>query len=172
MSRKKTVINPERGKRLKTLIDREKMTQKGFGERIHMSQQNISLIIKGKNPLTEETAKSVVKEFPEYRIEWLLGYDNSMTQYDWAEDIQSRKDIVADSMWAIIEKSLNKERKSLIFHHRQGEHVDSSQRFHADCYYTINDKSGNEIKRLSAMEVAKIEQKIQEYCDFLVYKYL
>ena len=82
------------------------------------------------------------------------------------------KDLVADSMWWIIEKSLNKEGKSLKFVHRSGQHVDSSQRLRADCYYSIVDRDGNELKRLTALEMVQFEEKIQEYCDFMTGKYL
>ena len=95
-----------------------------------------------------------------------------MTDYEWADNVQNMKDLVADSMWGIIEKSLNKEGKSLKFVHRSGQHVDSSQRLRADCYYSIVDRDGNELKRLTALEMVQFEEKIQEYCDFMTGKYL
>lgn len=172
MSRKKTEINPIRAERVKKLIEREKISQVDFASRIFQTQQNISRILNLKTALTEETARDIVTAFPEYRIEWLLGYDDSMTDYEWADNVQNMKDLVADSMWGIIEKSLNKEGKSLKFVHRSGQHVDSSQRLRADCYYSIVDRDGNELKRLTALEMVQFEEKIQEYCDFMTGKYL
>ena len=172
MSRKKTEINPIRAERVKKLIEREGISQIDFANRIFQTQQNVSRIINLKTALTEETARDIVTAFPEYRIEWLLGYDDSMTDYEWADNIQNMKDLVADSMWGIIEKSLNKEGKSLKFVHRSGQHVDSSQRLRADCYYSIVDRDGNELKRLTALEMVQFEEKIQEYCDFMTGKYL
>lgn len=172
MSRKKTEINPIRAERVKKLIEREKISQTDFASKIFQTQQNVSRILNLKTALTEETARDIISAFPEYRIEWLLGYDNSMTDYEWADNIQNMKDLVADSMWGIIEKSLNKEGKSLKFVHRAGQHVDSSQRLRADCYYSIVDRDGNELKRLTALEMVQFEEKIQEYCDFMTGKYL
>ena len=172
MSRKKTEINPIRAERVKQLIEREGISQIDFANRIFQTQQNVSRIINLKPALTEETARDIVTAFPEYRIEWLLGYDDSMTDYEWADNIQNMKDLVADSMWGIIEKSLNKEGKSLKFVHRTGQHVDSSERLRADCYYSIVDREGNELKRLTALEMVQFEEKIQEYCDFMTGKYL
>ena len=172
MSRKKTEINPIRAERVKQLIEREGISQIDFANRIFQTQQNVSRIINLKTALTEETTRDIVTAFPEYRIEWLLGYDDSMTDYEWADNIQNMKDLVADSMWGIIEKSLNKEGKSLKFVHRTGQHVDSSERLRADCYYSIVDREGNELKRLTALEMVQFEEKIQEYCDFMTGKYL
>lgn len=172
MSRTKTEINPKRAENVKKLIEAEKITQTELADRIHMTQQNISRIVQMKQPLTEETARLIIEAFPEYRIEWLLGYDDSMTHYEWADNVQLMKDLVADSMWGIIEKSLNKEGKSLKFVHRTGQHVDSSERLRADCYYSVVDRDGNELKRLTALEMVEFEEKIQEYCDFMTGKYL
>lgn len=177
MSRKKTEINPKRADNVKKLIENEKkirgkFTQTEFAEAIHQTQQNVSRILNLQTALTEETARDIVTAFPGYRIEWLLGYDDAMTDIEWADNVQNMKDLVADSMWGIIEKSLNKDGKSLKFVHRSGQHVDSSKRLRADCYYSIVDREGNELKRLTALEMVQFEEKIQEYCDFLTAKYL
>lgn len=174
MGRKKTEINPIRAERVKMILEREKITQTELAERIFQTQQNISRIMQKKQPLTEETARLIIDAFPDswYRIEWLLGYDDAMTFEEWADKIQYQKDSVADAMWAIIEKSLNKQGKSLRFVHRQGEHPDSSSRMRADCFYTVVDRDGNVLKKLSAVEMARFEMQIQEYCDFLTEKHL
>ena len=82
MSRKRTEIVPIRAERVKILINREGITQNDFAVRIGQTQQNISRILNLKTALTEETARIIVEKFPEYRIEWLLGYDDSMTNRD------------------------------------------------------------------------------------------
>ena len=87
MGRKKTEINPIRAERVKKLIEREKRINPKFSQtelagRINMTQQNISRIINQKTALTEETARDIVKAFPKYRIEWLLGYDDDMTLWE------------------------------------------------------------------------------------------
>lgn len=82
MSRPKTEINPERAERVKILMKRENIKQNILAERIYQTQQNVSRILQKRQPLTEETAKLIVKAFPQYRLSWLLCYDNYMTVDD------------------------------------------------------------------------------------------
>lgn len=157
--------------RIRTLLDREGLKQKDLADALDIEPQNLSrCMVSGK--ISEKMCRKIVECFPEYRIEWLLGDDDSMTDIEWADNIQHMKDLVADSMWGIIEKSLNKEGKSLKFVHRSGQHVDSTERLRADCYYSVVDREGNELKRLTALEMVQFEEKIQEYCDFMTGKYL
>ena len=86
MSRTKTEINPKRAENVKKLIEAEKITQTELADRIHMTQQNISRIVQMKQPLTEETARLIIEAFPDYRIEWFLGYDDIMTNYKRKEE--------------------------------------------------------------------------------------
>lgn len=174
MSKKRSEINPIRAERVKTILDRENINQQKLADLIFQTQQNVSRILTGKQPLTEDTARQIVEAFPDsgYRIQWLLGYDDVMTYNDEISNTWTLQDKAAYGMWAIIEKSLVKQGKSLRFVHRQGEHVDSRQRVRADCYYSIVDQTGNELKRLSSVEMIEFEQKIQEYTDFLTAKYL
>ena len=145
--------------------------RKDFAHDIGMEPQNFSrCMTSGK--VSEKTCEKIINVFSDYRIQWLLGYSDLKTWNDWAEDIQRKKDLTADSMWGVIENSLNKKGRSLRFLHRTGQHVDSSQRLRADCYYSIVDREGNELKRLTALEMVEFEQKIQEYCDFMTEKYL
>ena len=80
MGRKPTIINPVRAKRLKALIDAEGLTQAKFAKEIHRTQQSVSRIINGKDPLTDDTVDGIIQKFPRYRRDWLLGYDPYMTQ--------------------------------------------------------------------------------------------
>ena len=180
-SSKKSNDNFDRVERIELLMKREgyedRRRKEGknrndFAHDIDMAPQNFSrCMTSGK--VSEKTCQKIVKAFPDYRIEWLMGYDDHMTHYDWADSIQHMKDLVADSMWGVIEKSLNKKGKSLKFVHRSGQHIDSTERLHADCYYSVVDsKTGKELKRLTALEMVKFEEKIQEYCDFISDKYL
>lgn len=173
MSRPKTEINPIRAERIKTLIQREHITQQQLADRIYQSQQNLSRIMTLKSALTEETARAIVTAFPEYRLEWLLGYDDNMTLDDWIESGRDMRDVIADGLWGMIERSLSRHGKSLRFVHRQGEHVRADQRARADCYYTIVDQqTGNVLKTLTAVELIQFEKQLQEYCDFITERHL
>ena len=88
MGRPPKEINYKRCENLKELLDevkkkdREKNTQANIAERIYISQQELSKIVNKHANLTEETAKRIIEEFPEYRLNWLLGYDTFKTYPD------------------------------------------------------------------------------------------
>lgn len=92
MSRKQTKIDPKRAERVKKLIENEKslhpdenITQKKIADRIGISQQNLSRIINQDHGLNESMAKLIVEAFSDrppkkqYRLQWLLGFDDYMT---------------------------------------------------------------------------------------------
>ena len=109
MSRKKTEINPKRAERVKILIDREKITQTELANRIYQSQQNISRIIQKRQPLTEETARDIISVLPkdrEYRIEYLLGYDDFMTKEDLRKHYIQQTDATNDATIQILNSAL------------------------------------------------------------------
>lgn len=83
MSKKKKEINPIRAERLKKLIEREGIRQIELARLINRTQQNISKVINLKAALTEDNAQFIISAFPEYRIEWLLGYDDVMLKTDY-----------------------------------------------------------------------------------------
>lgn len=115
MSRKKTEMNPIRAERVKTLIEREKhlhdpkFSQVKLADKIHMTQQNISRIVQMKQPLTEETARLIIEAFPDYRIEWLLGYDNDMTENEKylnkLDKAKSRSELLHDAIHSFLQLS-------------------------------------------------------------------
>lgn len=64
--------------RIKTLLKREGLKQKDLAEALEIEPQNLSrCMVSGK--ISEKMCRNIVECFPEYRIEWLLGYDDSMT---------------------------------------------------------------------------------------------
>ena len=76
MSRPKGEIKGLRCKRLKEIIEREGVKQNQLSEETGISQQSISAMVQGKANVTETTAEIIVKRFPEYSIEWLLGFSD------------------------------------------------------------------------------------------------
>lgn len=84
MSRPKVEINDLRCKRLKEIIESERVKQNQLSKETGISQQAISTMVQGKANVTETTAEIIVKRFPQYSIEWLLGfsdYKNSTEKY-------------------------------------------------------------------------------------------
>lgn len=66
----KELKNKEIGKRLNELRTLESLSQRAFGERIFLSQDQISLLEKGKRVLTERSINDICREF-EVSEEWL-----------------------------------------------------------------------------------------------------
>ena len=73
-------IDIKRADNIKTVIALENMKQVSFAKKIGMTPENLNRIIKLKHPLTEATAETICAYFPKYQKEWLLGYDDHMTE--------------------------------------------------------------------------------------------
>lgn len=94
MSKRKTDINPLWAERVKIIIKREKTTQMQLAKDINLVPQSVNRICMGRNALTEETARNIIACFPEseYRLEWLLGFDDYMTKSDfWRDGVKTEK---------------------------------------------------------------------------------
>lgn len=76
MSRPKVEINDLKCKRLKEIIESEGVKQNQLSKETGISQQAISAMVQGKANVTETTAEIIVKRFPQYSIEWLLGFSD------------------------------------------------------------------------------------------------
>lgn len=85
MARPKKEINPLRAQRLKELMTDENMSQRELSKRLELSQQSISRILNGVASLTESTAERLILEFPRYRFEWIMGYDDIKTKDDMTD---------------------------------------------------------------------------------------
>lgn len=73
-------IDFKRVQNINTIIRLENLTQASFARAIHMTPENLNRIIKFRHPLTETAAETICSYFPKYLKEWLLGYDNYMTE--------------------------------------------------------------------------------------------
>lgn len=101
MARPKKEINPIRAQRLNEIMTDEGINQRELSKRLNLSQQSISRILNGAATLTETTANRIIFEFPKYRFEWIMGYDDFKTVKDkdeWISNIiQDRDhDIISD----------------------------------------------------------------------------
>ena len=107
MSRRKTEINPLRAERLKKLIEESGLTQTAFSNKVHYSQQLISHIINKKVALTEGTAKDILSYYPKYRFNWLMGYDDYMTEDDLLNGeigrLKSRNDLMHNGIYSFLQ---------------------------------------------------------------------
>lgn len=73
-------IDFKRAENIKTILKAEKLKQVDFAHKIRMSPENLNRIIKLRHPITEATVETICVYFPQYRKEWLLGYDPYMTE--------------------------------------------------------------------------------------------
>ena len=79
--------------------------RKDFAHDIGMEPQNLSrCMTSGK--VTEKTCKKIINKFPEYRIEWLLGYSDIKTVDDFRSQYVSRRQSVSDACITLLEDSL------------------------------------------------------------------
>lgn len=85
MARKQTEVNPIRGERLRSLLEKHGMEQQELANKIGYTKEHISYIVNGKRNLTQEAAEAIVKIFPKTRIGWLLGYEDFETDFDILE---------------------------------------------------------------------------------------
>lgn len=78
MSKYSVTISPKRVERVKELMKREKITQSALAKKIGYTQQGISRMLVAKTGIAESTIEEIVKAYPDYRKEWLMGYDDTM----------------------------------------------------------------------------------------------
>ena len=90
MARPKREINPNCGHNLKQLCSEVGITQAALAERIDRTPQTITRIVQGRYALTQDVAERIIAEYPQYRIEWLLGLSDIKTKSEEREQ-QSKK---------------------------------------------------------------------------------
>lgn len=81
--RKQSEINIVSAFRIKELLHDHNMTQKQLSDKLHYSEQHISLILTGKRPLLVSTAQEIASLFPPVRFEWIMGYDDFRTPAEY-----------------------------------------------------------------------------------------
>ena len=79
MGRKCAVVNQTSAERIAQLINISGLTQAQFGDLVGYDRVSINAMANGKRNLTRGGAESICKHYPQYRVEWLLGYDDYAT---------------------------------------------------------------------------------------------
>ena len=80
MPRKRREIDPECGRRLKSLLVENNIVQYKFAEKIGCVPQHLSNIVCGKRQLTSDLAQIIVHEaFPHVNVSWLLNQSEFKT---------------------------------------------------------------------------------------------
>lgn len=193
MGRKSVKINSESGKRLWKWLHEVDMTQGELADRIGYTQQYLSSVMTGKKALTPELAQTISDHAPKHvrtvgedgngvpfwegeekvRPEWLLCKDDNMTLTDQIIDHADKKELLHNSQWHILDQSLRKQGKKLILKHTSPDTPTGAAAIRLSkndqCWYEIQTEDGRTLKKLTVIEFIKLQQKLQEYSDFLIY---
>ena len=86
MPRPRVAINPKHSGILVEVLRREQISQAELSRRIHISQQTITDIRQGRANITQSTAEEIVKVFPQYSLNWLLGLSEFPTEEEQIAD--------------------------------------------------------------------------------------
>lgn len=96
MSRPRVEINLKRCERLKELIRETGIKQNQLAADTKISQQAISAMVQGKANVTETTAQLISEKFPQYSVEWLMGFSDYKNNAEQFCDTISRAQEKAD----------------------------------------------------------------------------
>ena len=81
----------KRVSRIKKILEEQNLTQKDLADALDMEPQNFSrFMVSGK--VSEKTCRKIVALYPEYRLSWLLGIDDYMTESDHFDGLMQRLD--------------------------------------------------------------------------------
>lgn len=83
MAKLKAEINTKSSERVKLLCKRNQITQNELAEKIGVTPKTISAIVTGKTAMSAFIAHQIKQEYPIFRVEWLLGEDDAMTEDDY-----------------------------------------------------------------------------------------
>ncbi len=144
MGRKKSPRRYDRRANLITLMEREnidgvaewsRQIEERSPEHYKVSSQKLGELIKDGDDfqnLTEERAQQIIAAYPEYRIEWLLGFDSYITKTDkYFADLTEKHDKERDGLLFGLIAFANadgykcsKVGNGIIIENRHGERID------------------------------------------------
>ena len=102
---KSSIQENKRVLRIKKILEDQNLTQKDLADALNMEPQNFSrFMVSGK--VSEKTCRKIIALYPEYRIEWLLGYDDFMTLEEYKNTFIQRKDAVNAAVITILDAAV------------------------------------------------------------------
>ena len=170
MARKKVQVKAIRGKRLNELLERKKISQKDFAEKIYISQQTISKIINGHSRLTDDVANVIIRTFPDVRKSYLMGDDDfGLTQEDVniheLTKSQNEADVLYTSICALAKLSNYSIECNGASSNNAVDVISSLKQ-----RYTVTNKKRS--AKLSIQEMNTLENDIAYYVEFRLNKIL
>lgn len=168
--------NPHQARHLAQMKEELGLSQKQIADACsQLSQQRVSLILKGEADLQEYQAQDLAKSFPPYRAEWLMGFDEYPTESDFIA-AQQRKEMQAADRASMDMHSLLMKlaiRAGYVFM------IDTTKYGDADEDLTIKEgwtsfsvfrRGDRGSTELSAKEVQEIERQIIAFTEFQFWK--
>lgn len=162
-------IDKTRGARLRTIALHEGITQTKLSEMIDCSPVHLSKIINGSRNLTEEMAQKVVSLFPEYRLPWLLGYDDYMTEEDALRG-PLKQAVQRDAIWKVsVECTLQNMGYTVQLNGADGLNTaDEALENLGNVSYAAVDRNGEVCAECSAEAYYALLREIGDFAEFLI----
>lgn len=167
MSRKHIEIDPECGRRLKSLLAKNKVSQCSLAEKLGPEPQHISNIVRGKRRLTPDLAQRIVDEvFPSINVEWLLNRSDCETieekerysQKVWEENHKAA--LLYDKAFRCFIDGI----EDLCGY---GLHSLGTDLLIGD-YIAVNDKTGKKVGVIPAESFQNLQSEVENYAAYLI----
>ena len=167
MSRKHTEIDPERGRRFKSLIVKSGRAQYSIAEQLGYQPQHISNIICGKRRLMPDLAQRIVEEiFPNVNIDWLLNRSE-------CETIEE-KEKISRKIWEENHKAEMLYDKAFRFFIDgiedicgYGLHSQGTDLLIGD-YIVVSDSTGEKVGVIRAESFNKLREEIENFASYSI----
>ena len=156
MTNSKREINQDKGKRLKQYLKLANITQTRLEELAEIEPKSISPIVRGKNNLTEKTARKIITALndingaPEYRLQYLMCEDNIPTETE---------------LRLIKELSAAQSRSETLFNVLASRFPDLLNVDITECVYMRNDRL--EVRSLPRSKFDEITEEVLDYAKYL-----
>lgn len=140
-----------------------------------LSQQRVSLILKGEADLQDYQAQDLAKSFPPYRAEWLMGFDEYPTESDYIAAQKRKKTEASDKESMDMHSLLMKLaiRAGYVFSiatTKMGEVDDDLSIKDGATSFSLWRRNDRGSIELSAKEVKEIERQIIAFTEFQLWK--
>lgn len=162
MSQKTRQINPECGRRLKQLLNKNGMTQQELADRLAYNKQHISNVICGKRSLTLDMAKRIkIEVFPEAFLDWLLGMsdyetDAEASKKEWEET--QKAEIFYDKIFRCFIDGI----EDLCGY---GLHSQGADLLIGD-YIAVSDTNGKKVGVITAESFERLRHEIENFASY------
>nr|CRY98066.1 hypothetical protein [uncultured prokaryote] len=167
MPRKPVEINPECGRRLKSILKKHGFTQAGLADKIGYKPQHISHVIQGKKRLTPDMARGIVeKVFPNVLVDYLLCKTDFETIADkeahskkvWEENFKAG--LLYDKAFRLFIDGI----EALCGY---GLHSQGTDLLIGD-YIAVSDSTGKKVGAIPQESFQKLQSEVENYASYLI----